>query len=251
MVTRRHFIKLCASSFLALSSANLFFQSIAKSSCYEIPVLLYHRVGYTTGGLTVSPEQMANDLSYLTNIGYKTISLEQFKGFIMDRSVNLPDKPILITFDDGYLDNYENAFPILQYYSMVGTFFIITGMLWDYPDRMSPKNIIEMSRSGMSFGSHTVSHCALAELSEDEIRRELMESQTTLESITGEKIDVISYPRGSYNQTVIRIAKELNYTVGMTVINGRDYADSPDFELRRIPVFGYDGSVATAISRRG
>ena len=251
MLNRRDFIKLCAGSLVVFSATTLFLQSTANAACYEIPVLLYHRVGYTAGGLTVTPEQLSNDLNYLANYGYTSISLEQFKSFILDRPAILPDKPVLITFDDGYLDNYENAFPILQNYSMLGTFFIITGLLWDHPDRMGPKHIIEMAGRGMSFGSHTVSHRALAEMPEEEIRRELMESKTTLESITGQTIDVISYPCGSYNQTVINIAKEQGYTVGVTVRNGRSYADSPDFEVRRIPVFGYDGSVAAAFSRRG
>lgn len=252
MLNRRDFLKLCASSVVTLSASQLFFPAKTQSYCYEIPVLLYHRIGYTTGGLTVSPEQFASDLCWLNNMGYHSITLEQFTGFILDRpAANLPEKSVLITFDDGYLDNYENAFPILQQYSMVGTFFIITGLLWDYPDRMKPQHIIEMVQQGMSFGSHTVSHQALAEMSPEDIRRELMESQETLESITGQTIDVIAYPRGSYNQTVINIAKELRYTVGLTVRSGRCYPDSPDFEVRRIPVFGYDGSVATAFSRRG
>lgn len=251
VVTRRQFIKLCVSTIAALTISETGFQMSTSTSASnkQIPVLLYHRVGYSGHHLTVTPERLAADLAYLSNRGYQAISLEKFGNFILDRDVQLPEKPVLITFDDGYLDNYQNAFPLLERYAMTAAFFIITGMLWDQ-DRLAPRHIIEMQQAGMSFGSHTVSHRSLGELSAEEIRSELGESQITLESITGRTVNFIAYPKGSYNQSTIAIAQELKYTCGLTTINGRCSREMPDFILKRIPIFGYDKDLGRVLAER-
>jgi peptidoglycan/xylan/chitin deacetylase (PgdA/CDA1 family) len=252
MLSRRRFIKLCASSFAAVSCSELLFQVSTSSGSgnRKIPVLAYHRVGYTTDNLTVTPERFSNDLDSLQQRGYCSISLEEFQKFLDDRNVEMPEKPILITFDDGYLDNFDNAYPILRNHGMVGTFFVITDMLWT-KDRLMPENIVEMSQGGMSFGSHTVTHRALGELDQAAIYDELVNSKATLESVLGKKIDAIAYPRGSYNEVVVNIAKSVGYITGLTVREGICMKDSPDFELRRIPIFKYDSGVINVIAGRG
>lgn len=252
MVTRRQFVKLCISTIAAMAITETGFQMVASSSGsnQSIPVLLYHRVGYSGHHLTVTPERLAADLDYLTNRGYQTINLEKFESFILDRDVQLPEKPVLITFDDGYLDNYQNAFPLLGRYGMTASFFVITGMLWNQ-DRLSPRHIIEMEQAGMSFGSHTVSHRSLGELSAEEAKMELSDSKTTLESITGRPVNFIAYPKGSYNQGTIKVAQELKYAGGLTTIDGRCNKDMPDFVLKRIPVFSYDKDLGRVLAERG
>lgn len=252
MLSRRRFIKLCASSFAAVSCSELLFQVSTSSGAgnRKIPVLAYHRVGYTTDILTVTPERFSNDLDSLQQRGYCSISLEEFQKFLDDRNVEMPEKPVLITFDDGYLDNFQNAYPILQNHRMVGTFFIITDMLWT-KERLTPENIVEMSQGGMSFGSHTVTHRALSELDQAAIYDELVNSKATLESILGKKIDAIAYPRGSYNEIVVNIAKRVGYRTGFTVREGICMKESPEFELRRIPIFKYDSGVINVIASRG
>lgn len=252
MLSRRRFIKLCAGAFVTVSCSQLLFQVSTSSGSgnRNIPVLAYHRVGYTTDNLTVTPERFSNDLASLQERGYCSISLEEFQNFLDDRNVEMPEKPILITFDDGYLDNFENAYPILRKYGMVGTFFIITDMLWT-KERLTPENIVEMSQGGMSFGSHTVTHRALAELDQTAIYDELLNSKAALESVLGKKVDGIAYPRGSYNEAVVNIAKEVGYITGFTVREGICIKESPDFELRRIPIFKYDSGVINVIASRG
>lgn len=251
MITRRQFIKLCVSTITALTITETGFQMVTSSSGSNpsIPVLVYHRVGYSGNNLTVTPERLAADLEYLRNRGYQAISLEKFENFILDRDVQLPEKPVLITFDDGYLDNYQNAFPLLDRYGMTAAFFVITGLLWTQ-DRLAPHHIIEMAGAGMSFGSHTVSHRSLAELSDEECRVELSDSKTTMESILGRPVTIIAYPKGSYNQNTIKIAEELKYAGGLTVINGRCNKDMPDFVLKRIPVFGFDKELGRVLAER-
>jgi peptidoglycan/xylan/chitin deacetylase (PgdA/CDA1 family) len=252
MLSRRRFINLCASSFVTISCSELLFQVSTSSGSgnRKIPVLAYHRVGHTTDNLTVTPERFSNDLASLQQRGYCSISLEEFQKFLDDRNVEMPEKPILITFDDGYLDNFENAYPILRKHEMTGTFFVITDMLWT-KDRLTPENIVEMSQGGMSFGSHTVTHRPLGELNPAAIYDELVNSKATLESVLGKKVDAIAYPRGSYNEDVVSIAKSVGYITGFTVREGICIKESPDFELRRIPIFKYDSGVINVIASRG
>lgn len=252
MISRRSFIKICASTVAGLGLSNYLLQTPISSGApnRQIPVLAYHRVGYTRDNLTVTPERLKADFKVLQQEGYCTISLEQFQNFLDDRNIDMPAKPILITFDDGYLDNYQNAYPILKRYGMIATFFIITDMLW-VEDRLNPEQIFEMAQGGMSFGSHTVTHRALGQLTWDEIKDELVNSKATLESVVGRTVNAIAYPRGSYNKNVLMIADNAGYKTGFTVNEGICVKDSPDFELRRIPVFKYDGDISEVIAERG
>lgn len=252
MLSRRQFLQMAASSLVAVGLSQFVGQVRISSGAAnrQIPVLAYHRVGHTTDALTVTPERFTRDLNTLQEHGYTSISLEQFQSFLDDRNVEMPEKPVLLTFDDGYADNYQHAFPILQEHSMTGSFFIIAGMLQD-KERVSPENIKEMARHGMSFGSHTISHRALAELSDEEVYRELMDSRGALEDILGRKVDAIAYPRGSYNEAVVQTARNNGYSTGFTVREGTCLKESPDFELRRIPIFRYDGAVLSVMAKRG
>lgn len=252
MLSRRSFIKMGISTLVSISSMELFFPISTSSGAgnRQVPVLVYHRVGYTTDNLTVTPERFSKDLDTLQYYGYCAISLEQMQSFLDDRNIDMPEKPVLITFDDGYLDNYENAYPILKKHGMVATFFIITDKLWT-ADRLNPEKIAEMAEAGMSFGSHSVTHRRLAELPWEEIKEELVMSKAVLESVLGRQVTAIAYPQGSYNDNVITLAENLGYTTGFTVREGFCIKSSPDFELRRIPVFKYDGGIRGVIANRG
>lgn len=252
MISRRSFIKICASTVVGVSLSGFPFPLSMSSGAgnRQIPVLAYHRVGYTKDNFTVTPERLANDFNTLQEQGYCAISLEQFQNFLDDRNIDMPEKPILITFDDGYLDNFEHAYPILKAHGMIATFFIITGMLWT-DERLNPERIVEMAAGGMSFGSHTVTHRALGELGWEEVKEELVNSKAVLESVLGRTVNAIAYPRGSYNSNVITIADNAGYKTGFTVREGICVKTSPDFELRRVPVFKYDDGIASVIANRG
>ena len=252
MVSRRNFIKTCVCILVGISCFALLLRLPTSSGAgkHHIPVLVYHRVNYTADNFTVTPERFANDLQTLETWGYSTISLEQLENFLDDPELELPDKPILITFDDGYRDNYENAYPILKQHGMVATFFVITDYMW-MSDRLNPELIVEMAQGGMSFGSHTVSHKRLGDLATSEVWTELANSKAVLESILGKTVNAIAYPQGSYNDNVITTAQNLGYVTGLTVREGVCFNNSPDFEVRRIPIFKYDTGIEGVIARRG
>jgi len=249
LITRRQFLKGCASSLLAVSVAEFLWQMPigCGTSDRQIPVLLYHRVGSTLDPLTVTPERFERDLRQLKDAGYETINLQQFDHFLADRDTEMPAKPLLITFDDGYRDNYENAFPLLSKYEMGAAFFVIAGMLGE-PERVSVADIQEMARYGMTIGSHTVTHRPLGELSVEEMRQELVQSRAILADALGNPVDSIAYPRGSYSNDTLTLADDF-YTNGFTTVNGQCSRASNPYALRRIPVFSYDRNVLDLIAK--
>ncbi len=216
-----------------------------------IPVILYHRVGYTTDPLTVTPQRLASDLAKLKQNGYETISLGTFEDYLAGKDVQLPANPILITFDDSYQDNYDNAFPILRQNGDTATFFIITGLVDKSKDRLTSLEIREMYAAGMSFGSHTVSHTSLGGESKERAWSELLFSKQFLENLLGAPITAIAYPEGSYTLETVRIATEAGYDTGFSVTTGICRWHNPPFIIPRIPVFHYTGDVIDAISRVG
>ncbi len=248
MVTRRQFLFGCAGTLAALSGAS--FASEYKRINKSIPILLYHRVSYQLDNYTVSPARFEDDMRTLNREGYTCLSLAQVKQYLQSsRSTPLPDKSILITLDDGYLDNYINVFPILQQYNMKASFYIITGMIGE-DDRLTASQIREMQAAGMDFGSHTVTHRFLSELTPAEMKIELTKSKFTLEQLLGKGIDFIAYPGGSYDPQTLTIAKEAGYEAGLSTHYGYEMFHSP-FEMKRIPLFHYDRSITYVMLRKG
>ncbi len=177
MLTRRQFLLGCVGAFAAASGLSVFLKNKIN---HQIPILLYHRVGTEQDQLTVSIKRFEEDLLNIQREGYQTISLSQLKDLLRGSATNVPEKPIVITFDDGYLNNYTNAFPVLQKYSMTASFYIITGIIGQ-PDRMTISQIQEMNKATMDFGSHTITHRLLGELSPEEETVELIHTKYELE----------------------------------------------------------------------
>jgi len=250
MITRRQFLADSAGAFAALSGLSLFSQyglinSIAKS----IPILLYHRVGPEGDPLTITISRFQQDMETLSQENYTPLSLTQLKRHMLSPNEPLPAKPIVLTFDDGYLDNYTNAFPVLQKYSMKASFEIITGMVGE-PNRMTIPQIREMEAAGMDFGSHTVTHRPLGELTYKEATTELIKSKADLEQIIGKPVDFIAYPCGSYTSETVNIARQAGYVGGLSTHDG--FALIKDaMAIRRIPIFHCDRSISYVMFRKG
>ena len=251
MFSRRTFLKNCISAATILGASGTLsqFRTGLAAEGISIPVLCYHRVGDTQGHLTVTPDKFETDLCRLRDEGYETISLETFRQYRLDPESPVPDKPILLTFDDGYLDNYLNAYLLLRKYGMTAAFFVITSLVGT-PDRLSVGHIREMAAGGMSIGSHTVSHRELGEMSVEEAANEMSLSSLYLEGVVQQPIRYIAYPKGSFNESTPHVANEAAYWGGFSVMNGTCSRGTNPYILRRIPIFSFDGDVIRTMNKR-
>lgn len=252
MLTRRCFIRNCFATAAAVGLSGALSSPVMGGEVKEIdiPVLLYHRVGDTPGNLTITPAKFAQDLVRLREIGYETISLDTFHRYKVDYETPLPSKPIMISFDDGYLDNYLNAYSILRQYGMTAAFYIITSMVGK-EDRLAAEHMREMAANGMSIGSHTVSHRELGEMGVEEAANEMSLSRMYLEGLLQKPVNFIAYPKGSYNGSTGAVASEAGYWGGFSILPGTCSRWTNPYVLKRIPVFSFDGEIGRTMARRG
>ncbi len=233
----------------------------------RISILCYHRVcdlprtHDVMSYLNVPPVDFERQMSFLSRKGYNVITLDDFLT-CRDKGVKPPEKSVIITFDDGYGDNYLNALPVLEKYNFKGTFFIATDFIgsnqifpWleldEKSSARSPENLpywrplgqeeqTEMSRGGACLGSHTKSHCALSDVDQVTAREELYGSKASLENILGRAVRCFCYPYGSVNGQVKKLVKEAGYEAAVGSRWGNNTVGSDWMELRRKSIEGTD-----------
>jgi len=220
-------------------------EEIAAGS--KILVLNYHQVRNSFNSLAVSPSDFSTQMAYLINNGYIPITPDELESGLSGE-IELPDKPVLITFDDGYDDNYLNAFPILKGYGIRATIFIVPAFVGK-KNYLTWEQIKEMSDNGISIQSHTLNHTKLEELPDDEIRSELLNSKLVLEENTGKPVNFLAYPTGTYNLHIAGIAKDVGYKGAYTIKYGSVDLGSNMFALERVPIFQTENTMKDFYSR--
>ncbi len=174
-------------------------------------------------------------MKYLHDSGFTTISLDQLYDAYQGKAV-LPEKPIVLTFDDGYPDNYTVAFPVLKQNNFKATFFVSTGAVG--PGMMTWDQLKEMQEYGMSIESHTVNHFDLRTLAPAQQRKELAGSKQAIESKLGTKVKFFCYPSGKYNDVTLKILNEFGYKLAVTTVYGNAKLGDPLLQLKRIRING-------------
>lgn len=186
-----------------------------------------------------------NQMRYLSNV-YNPIPLERMAQHIQN-GTSLPSKAIAVTFDDGYRDNYENAFPILKNYNIPATVFLTTGFIgtgeiprWDkeyYKNdkalMLSWEQVQEMSDNGIFFGSHTVTHPFLTRISRKQAQKEIRQSMDIIEQQIGKPITTFAYPSGNFNSEIKEIVKDAGYTAAVSTIPGYNKMHDDVHTLKR------------------
>jgi peptidoglycan/xylan/chitin deacetylase (PgdA/CDA1 family) len=194
----------------------------------DVPILMYHHIEQLTGDhatdaeyqqLFVAPQAFREQVAYLKDNGYHTITFAELVG-AFNGEVTLPDKPVIITFDDGWDDIYNEAYPILREHGMRATFFISTNWIDNLEGVVSWPQLEEMSAGGMEFGSHSFTHPYLTTADPDWRKYELEESKAALERHTGKTITALAYPYGLYDDTVIQAVKDAGYLTACTIDPG-------------------------------
>jgi len=202
----------------------------------DVPILNYHKVDTLHHSLSVLPENFEKQMAYLNENGYHTITPDQLMAYLKF-GAPLPDKPVMITFDDGYLCNYTNAFFIMKKYGFTGTVFLVTGKISQDHRFMNWDQVREMQREGFVFGSHTVNHASLAKVDPAQIETELAESRDEIERQLGRKPRYFAYPTGAYNLQIEQAVRQAGYRAAFTVRYGQAGPDSDPYAVERIPIF--------------
>jgi peptidoglycan/xylan/chitin deacetylase (PgdA/CDA1 family) len=207
---------------------------VVQAAPIHVPILLYHHIADHQGRWYVSPQKLEAELRYLSGNGYHTLSMAAYLD-AETHDVPLPEKSVVLTFDDGYRDNYDIAFPLLKKYGMTGTFFIVTGLV-GYPAYMTWDQIAEMQRAGMEIGAHTVHHPFLTRLSTPAAFLEIFLSRLALAQHLHTPINVFAYPYNDHNPRIVMLARLAGFEGAVTVAQHKgDIAGDP-FEIPRITV---------------
>ena len=203
------------------------------------PILEYHQV--TDAPLdpdfevyNVPPAEFAAQLDYLQAEGYTTITLQDFMRAVHGKST-LPAKPIVLTFDDGYADNYSTMLPILEAHAMTAVIYVITNELGK-KNYLTVDELKDMQRRGLEIGSHTADHLPLTSADAITCRRQIRESKIFLEWSGLQTIYSLSYPNGAFNAEIEKILREENYLTAVTGEAGLNTLSTNPYELYRVHI---------------
>lgn len=205
---------------------------------YTVPILMYHRVGsYAEQGELniVSQKSFAHQMKYLHKHGYHVISLDDLvDGITKARSINR--NTVVITFDDGFEDNYTQAFPILRKYDHPATFFVVSSWVGK-PNFMTWDQLRDMQASNMEIASHSHQHLYLPDVKEhDQLELEIVHSKKVLEESLGKPVRYFSYPVGGYTEEIKDMVKSAKYKGACATNRGYDRFNTRPYELKRIRI---------------
>ena len=192
-----------------------------KTMPSSVPIFMYHYIrDYTDASdpigvnLSVSPAKFEQQIAWLKGNGYQTV----FPNFFVSPEA-LSSKPIILTFDDGYQDAFDSAFPILQKYQMAGMFYLIIDKIGT-PGYLTWDEVAQMQNAGMAFGSHTLTHPDLRNISLANMQQEITQSQEILSQKLGRNVTDFCYPSGKYDDAVLAELKTDDYLTATTTDSG-------------------------------
>lgn len=200
--------------------------TLPNERAMKIPILLYHYISVNPNkadiprnGLSTPPDVLDRQLALLSSSGFTTISLDEMAAAFSGQ-FTMPQKPVVLSFDDGYVDFYTNAVPILRKYNMKAVAFIPTGLIGGGA-YMTWAQIEELSKSpNVIFGAHTVHHAFLSKSSPAVIAAEVVESKKVLEKHVGYKVNWFAYPYGAFNELVVNEVKQAGFIGAATTLPG-------------------------------
>ncbi len=211
---------------------------------FGVPILMYHYLSVPPPDadiyredLSIEPDVFREQLQWLKDNGYEAITLTELVYALAIGWPRLPERPVVLTFDDGYIDNYENAFPMLQEFGYTATFFILT----DVTDReqegyMTWDMYREMADAGMDIQIHGREHLQMSNRDDAWLLFHLRGSQETLQAELGYQARFLSYPSGKYDENTIRAARQYGYWAAVTTASGSTQRSDQIYELERLRI---------------
>ncbi len=212
----------------------------------RVPILMYHYISAPSTDAdiyrqdnSVTPERFESHLQYLHQAGYETIALDDLL-YALAQGRSLPPKPIILTFDDGYEDNYLNAFPLLKKYDMIGHFSIMTDVInAETPGYMTWSQIEQMSAAGQRFGSHARYHIPSQKGGTTEyLVWHALGAMEAIREHLGYHPRWITYPSGEYDAQTIAVYRSAYYWGGLSTKQGATHTLDDIFALKRVRVRG-------------
>lgn len=209
----------------------------------RVPILMYHYISMPPVGadiyrtdLSVRPELLAAHLDRIVAEGYQVIPLYDLIAHLT-QGTSLPENAVVLTFDDGYRDNYENALPLLRERNMTATFFVVMDFInRERPEYVTWAMVEEMAAAGMSIEAHSIDHTSLRGRSATDLEFQALRSYETLQNRLGIRARFISYPAGEYDARTIEIFRQAGYWAGVTTLQGATHRSDALFELRRVRI---------------
>ena len=229
----------------ALAMPTPFVTAPALGGEAHVPILMYHHIGdlpidatelQTTW--TVTPKNFDAQMQWLAHSGFRSISMAQLVTHLKNRQP-LPAKPVIISFDDGWEEQFSTAFPIMTRYGLSGTFFVYTQPL-DHSQYMTWAQVQALAAGGMDIQSHSITHPHLRTMAPDAAYKEIAESKATLEKRLGKPVVAFCYPFGEYNNAIVEMVKRAGYESAVTLASGYRQRADELYTLHRIRVSYHD-----------
>lgn len=219
----------------------------------RIPIIMYHYVEYVKDGgdlvrqrLNINPYIFESELTSLKENGYETYFVKDVPS-MLDGTLQIAKKSVVLTFDDGYEDFYTYALPLLKKYQIKATIYIV----YDFIGRKGFLNETELKEIAASnlveIGSHTLDHVGLKQMQATFARAQVIDSKKKLENLLGTEIKTFAYPYGSFGQDTIDLVKEAGYTAAVSVIPGVYQIKDNLFYLSRVRAGALSGLNAAGV----
>jgi peptidoglycan/xylan/chitin deacetylase (PgdA/CDA1 family) len=211
----------------------------AEKHIRPVPILMYHCISAGNNTLYVEPKRFALQLRNLLKQGYTPITARELVNSWFS-GTPLPSRPIVLTFDDGYRDNYTNAYPLLKKYHVKATLFVITGAV-GRPNYLTWPQIQEMEKSGLvDVESHSVHHPDMSNLTPEQAKMELTVSKAMLEAHLHKPVTMFAYPMGKYRPFLFPILREAGYQAAFTTRSGLTHYYDGIYSLKRLRAVNTD-----------
>lgn len=223
------------------SSGNATFDKV------RVPILTYHSIDDSGSIISIPPQVFRQQMQTIKDLGFKTLSLNQFSHLLRTRN-RIEPNTVVLTFDDGFANFYTKAFPTLHELGLSATVFLVTDHCGGYNDWagnpprlprskvLSWEQIRELSDAGIEFGSHTLSHPDLCSLPLETARTEIVQSKKVIENSTGRSVESFAYPFGHINSAVRQLAREV-YGSACSTVMGKVTSKSDLHALERVDTY--------------
>lgn len=229
--------------------ARLAYPARSPARAVRVPILTYHRVHLFATEFkksipdeTVEPGVFASEISALDRAGYHSVSETQLFRALYDGAA-LPSKPVMLTVDDGYVDDVKTILPVLKRHHMVATFYIITGRFHEQ-GFLNETEVRRLDEAGMDIGAHTRTHVPLNAIPASQVPSQVEGSKRDLQRILGHFVYFFSYPYGAFSPATVREVRKAGFLLAVTTNGGTTESSTAPLTMPRIHV----GRAATAAS---